>query len=331
MKVTWHHNYFDSTNQRHPRVRFGKSHVYNNYYRKNSIYGVSSNLEADVVVEGCYFLDVPIPVETSRDGSPPGDLVERNNIFAGTTGAPGTRGTAFDPSSYYSYTVDPASSIPQMLANYAGSGKFDYSSGSGGALPVQLASFVGIFVGQNVVKLEWETIFEKNNFGFYVEKYNNNIHQFETVENSFQPGNGNTLEPKRYSWVDENALGNNLQYRLKQIDNDGLVTYFGPILLNPNSTKDYEIVPAVFKLSQNYPNPFNPTTTINFTLDKSGYTTLRVYNILGKEVATLFSSNAEAGRIYEVNFNAKYLSSGLYFYKLQSGKNSEIKKLVLLK
>jgi pectate lyase len=331
MKVTYHHNYFDSTGQRHPRVRYGKAHVYNNYYRKCQLYGVSSNLEADVVVEGCYFLDVPIPTETSRDGSPPGDLVERNNIFAGTTGVPGTRGTAFDPSSYYSYTVDPASSIPQMLANYAGSGKFDYSSESGGVLPVQLALFVGSFVGQNVVRLEWETISEKNNFGFYVEKYNNNIHQFETVENSFQRGNGNTLEPKRYSWIDENALGADQQYRLKQIDNDGLVTYFGPISVNPNNVEDVRTVPAEFHLSQNYPNPFNPSTKISFSLDKSAYTTLKVYNLLGKEVATVFNGNAESGRLYVVNFDAKQLSSGLYFYKLQSNSKSDIKKLILLK
>lgn len=129
MKITWNHNYFDSTGQRHPRVRFGKSHVFNNYYRKCSLYGVSSNLEADVLVEGSYFLDVPIPYETSRDGSPPGDLVARNNILAGTTGAGSTRGSAFEPSTFYSYTVDPAADIPAMLTAYTGSGKYDFSAG----------------------------------------------------------------------------------------------------------------------------------------------------------------------------------------------------------
>ncbi|MDI6804735.1 MAG: T9SS type A sorting domain-containing protein [Bacteroidota bacterium] len=129
MKITWHHNYFDSTGQRHPRVRFGKSHVFNNYYRKCSLYGVSSNLEADVVVEGSYFLDVPIPFETSRDASPPGDLVARNNILAGTTGGGSTRGTAFEPSTFYTYAVDLAADIPAMLTAYAGSGKYDFSGG----------------------------------------------------------------------------------------------------------------------------------------------------------------------------------------------------------
>ncbi len=128
MKVTWHHNFFDSTGQRHPRVRFGKAHVYNNYYKKNTLYGVSSNKEADVVVEGSYFLDVTLPMDTCRDGdSTPGDVVERNNIFV-NCGVPQTRGTSFDPSTYYSYSLDSAASIPAMLEAYAGSGKYDFSS-----------------------------------------------------------------------------------------------------------------------------------------------------------------------------------------------------------
>lgn len=133
LKVTYHHNYFDSTVQRNPRVRFGKAHVYNNYYYKNSLYGVSSNLEADVLVEGNYFLNNPIPTETSRDGSPPGDVVERYNIFV-ASGVPGTRGTAFEASSFYAYGLDSASTIPAMLASYAGSGRYDYTySGSAAA------------------------------------------------------------------------------------------------------------------------------------------------------------------------------------------------------
>ncbi|MGA9117045.1 MAG: carbohydrate-binding protein [Bacteroidota bacterium] len=132
MKISYHHNYYDSTAQRNPRVRFAKTHVYNNYYRRNALYGVSSNLEADVLVEGCYFTDVAIPTETSRDGSPPGDLVERNNIFV-NCGTPGTRGTAFDPSAYYSYTLDSAGTIPAKVTAYSGSGRHDFSHGGSAA------------------------------------------------------------------------------------------------------------------------------------------------------------------------------------------------------
>ncbi|RCK73121.1 MAG: Pectate lyase precursor [Ignavibacteriae bacterium] len=128
MKVTYHHNYFDSTGQRHPRVRYGKVHVFNNYFRKNILYGVSSNCEADVLVEGNYFFNVPIPYESLRVGtSYPGDLVARNNILAGTTGPGSTRGTAFEASTYYSYTLDSPENIPQLITNYVGSGKYDFS------------------------------------------------------------------------------------------------------------------------------------------------------------------------------------------------------------
>lgn len=128
LKVTYHHNYFDSTGQRHPRVRFGKVHVFNNYFRKNTLYGVSSNCEADVLVEGNYFFNVPIPYESLRVGTSfPGDLVARNNILAGTTGQGSTRGTAFEASTFYNYTVDPPENIPQIVSSYAGSGKYDFS------------------------------------------------------------------------------------------------------------------------------------------------------------------------------------------------------------
>lgn len=85
-----------------------------------------------------------------------------------------------------------------------------------------------------------------------------------------------------------------------------------------------------YELSQNYPNPFNPTTTINFALPKADHVTLMVYDVLGKEVTTLVNDYKESGR-YSVEFNASKLSSGVYIYKLTSGKYNEVKKLMLLK
>ncbi len=89
-------------------------------------------------------------------------------------------------------------------------------------------------------------------------------------------------------------------------------------------------VPSEFSLSQNYPNPFNPTTNINFTIPKSGFVSLKIFNALGQQVATLFSGFQKAGS-YKVDFNASALASGIYFYRLQSGSNSVTKKLVLMK
>ncbi|MHC1739167.1 MAG: lamin tail domain-containing protein [Ignavibacteriaceae bacterium] len=88
--------------------------------------------------------------------------------------------------------------------------------------------------------------------------------------------------------------------------------------------------PVAFSLSQNFPNPFNPTTSIKYDLTVSGFTTLQVYDVLGNGVATLVSSEQNAGS-YQLEFNAASLSSGIYFYKLTSGNFTAVKKLNLLK
>jgi hypothetical protein len=89
--------------------------------------------------------------------------------------------------------------------------------------------------------------------------------------------------------------------------------------------------PDRFQLAQNYPNPFNPTTIIQFAVSKSGPATMKVYNILGQEVATLFDGNAEAGRIYTAHFDGAALPSGVYWYSLTSSGQSETKRMLLLK
>lgn len=90
-------------------------------------------------------------------------------------------------------------------------------------------------------------------------------------------------------------------------------------------------VPRVFALHQNYPNPFNPSTAIIFTLAKDGMTTLKVYDVLGREVATLVHGELSSGVVHTVTFNATKLSSGIYFSRLESGGSMQIKKMVLMK
>ncbi len=86
-----------------------------------------------------------------------------------------------------------------------------------------------------------------------------------------------------------------------------------------------------FQLYQNYPNPFNPTTKISFTLPENGKTSLKIYDALGNEITTLVEDVLEAGNLYEVEFNAKDLPSGVYFAKLVQGKKFQTRKLVLVK
>ncbi len=89
-------------------------------------------------------------------------------------------------------------------------------------------------------------------------------------------------------------------------------------------------IPLEYSLSQNYPNPFNPSTTIEFTLPKSAFVTLKVYNLLGEEIATLVSEDLSAGK-YKYLWDATRLASGVYFYRLHAGEFKQTKKLILMK
>jgi len=85
-----------------------------------------------------------------------------------------------------------------------------------------------------------------------------------------------------------------------------------------------------YAIEQNYPNPFNPSTTIKYQLPQNGLVTLKIYDILGKEVATLVNSEQQAGR-YEVNFNATNLASGVYLYRIKVNDYMAVKKMLLIK
>lgn len=102
-------------------------------------------------------------------------------------------------------------------------------------------------------------------------------------------------------------------------------TFFSITSVHPGTQS-----PEVFDLKQNYPNPFNPSTTISFHIPTSGHVSLAIYDLLGNEAAFLVNKELSSG-IYSIPFDASQLSSGIYFYKLQSGSNVSIKKMLLLR
>jgi hypothetical protein len=111
------------------------------------------------------------------------------------------------------------------------------------------------------------------------------------------------------------------------LDNIRLVNY----TLTPTGINSLQNeLPAEFVLSQNYPNPFNPSTSISFQLPEAGNVSLKIYDVLGKEVMTLVDEYRVPGS-YEVRLDASNLSGGMYFYKLVSGSFSETKKMILVK
>ena len=104
-----------------------------------------------------------------------------------------------------------------------------------------------------------------------------------------------------------------------------------PLVQNGEETNDNSLLnPSEFALEQNHPNPFNPSTSINFNIPVSAQVTLKVFDVSGKEVANLVDNYLEAGR-HSINFDASSLSSGVYYYKLASGSNVSMKKMLLIK
>ncbi|MGP4115303.1 pectate lyase family protein [Streptomyces sp. 4N509B] len=120
LKVTYHHNWYDVTPQRNPRVRFGNPvHIFNNYYLDNSDTGPACQADSGCLIEGNYFEDVEEPMTNSYSG-PEGNIVERNNVFVGETGEPVVGGTVADPRDYYDYTVDDPQRIRDIVMAGAG-------------------------------------------------------------------------------------------------------------------------------------------------------------------------------------------------------------------
>ena len=185
-------------------------------------------------------------------------------------------------------------------------------------IPVELTSFNAISDG-GVVTLNWQTATETNNQGFEMQRSNNG--EFEKI--GFVPGHGTTTELQSYTFIDENVLAGKYTYRLKQIDYDGTTEY--------SNVVEVEVAqPIEYNLSQNYPNPFNPSTTIAYSIPKDGLVTLKVYDILGKEVVTLINELQTAGT-KNITYDASELSSGVYYYQLVSGEFTSTKKLILMK
>jgi predicted GH43/DUF377 family glycosyl hydrolase len=103
-----------------------------------------------------------------------------------------------------------------------------------------------------------------------------------------------------------------------------------PLVPTGINNNDHKYMPKRFSLSQNYPNPFNPITTIEFRIPNSEFVTLKIYNLLGKEVATLVSNNLKSGN-HTYHFDGRNLASGIYYYHLVAGEYQDVKKMILLR
>jgi uncharacterized protein (TIGR03790 family) len=196
-------------------------------------------------------------------------------------------------------------------------------------LPVQLTSFTAT-AAKNSVHLNWHTASETNCYGFEVEKktisgQQSTVSNQQWVKVGFVNGAGTSNSLHDYRFSDQILSNGRYAYRIKQIDNDGLFTYYGNIEVAVG------VASKEFSLKGNYPNPFNPSTTIEFTLPENGQVTLKVYNAIGQHVATLFDGIAKAEQYNKVTFNASQLSSGIYFSILEFNNQRLVRKMMLTK
>jgi hypothetical protein len=192
-------------------------------------------------------------------------------------------------------------------------------------VPVELTSFTAMAVGDGV-QLSWTTATETNNRGFEIQRHAGSS-QWEEI--GFVAGKGTITNPQSYSYTDNNVDEGTYFYRLKQIDFDGSINYSNEISVAVGN------LPTNYSLSQNYPNPFNPTTAIQFQVPKTSLVSIKIYDLIGQEVKTLFNGQAQQGT-YSVEWNGLnndgiQLSSGTYIYRFTSEEFVQSRKMILMK
>ncbi|MCA0448002.1 MAG: T9SS type A sorting domain-containing protein [Bacteroidetes bacterium] len=195
-----------------------------------------------------------------------------------------------------------------------------FSGSSNSPLPVEMTDFHVTWLDQTLVMV-WKTKTESNNFGFDIEISMDKV-TFRKI--GFVDGMGSTLIPQNYQFSYKMPDPKQALYiRLKQIDFDGQFKY-SEIL----EVKNEGIIE--FNLSQNYPNPFNPSTLIKYSIESDDFVSLKIYDILGKEIRSLVNEKKTRG-FHETVFMNDNLPSGVYFYKLKSGKKTVSRQMLLLK
>ncbi|MBN1633584.1 MAG: T9SS type A sorting domain-containing protein [Ignavibacteria bacterium] len=260
---------------------------------------------------------------------------------------------------FYTFYMD---SRTQML--YTASELIAGGGSSNGAIINKISFYVTSFASQTMNEFEIKLQNYTNNIltGFVFDNWTT---VYQSNENIFQTGWKTFVLPYPYLWDGVNSLlidicFNNTSYTsnsyVAATSSSGRTVHqhqdltsgngctdllTGSIQSNrPNISLTADIVtnkknesaniPSEYALHQNYPNPFNPVTKIKFDLPKNGFTTLKIYNMLGQEISVLVNENKNAGS-YLIDFNAGNLPSGTYFYKLISGNYGEIRKMVLIR
>jgi hypothetical protein len=195
-----------------------------------------------------------------------------------------------------------------------------------GVLPVELTSFSARYI-EGSFTLTWKTSTESNNYGFEIERRTILTEEVSAIQwrtLAFIPGHGTSNAPNSYSYLDNNVVPGRYAYRLRQIDNGGGYSYSEEVEIDATD------IPGEMALEQNYPNPFNPTTVVSYQVSVLSQVDLRVFDMLGREVAVLATTIQNPG-LYRITFDGSKLSSGIYLYRLTAGTFTAVKGMLLLK
>ena len=314
-KVTALNNLIHNNNDGISNVNGGSSYLYNNIIIKNNRNGINNDYGQ---VLGVYY----------------------NCVWSNTTNyykcSSGLGDISLDPN-FYDYENNDFRLRPESPCIDSGHPSSEYNDPDGtrndmgiyggpyswqddDSVPVELSSFDADFHNDKVI-LRWRTCTETDNFGFEVQRRIPIEDKFTKI--SFIKGQGTTTTINDYLYEDLDVYQGIYYYRLKQIDFNCGFKYSKTIEVAIESLKD-------FSLKQNYINPFNPTTTISFELPSRTLVRLSILDVLGKEIETIINREYEAGH-NQVLFNAKDLTSGLYFYRLEAGGFVEVRKLMVFK
>lgn len=220
-----------------------------------------------------------------------------------------------DGNGVYDYGSSPV--FPQYASNSDNYFVDVVFNSSNSTLPVTLLN-LSATPKDNAVVLRWSTSTEINNSGFEIQRSTDGT-GWSAI--GFVNGAGNSTSILNYSFTDENLMPRRYYYRLKQIDIDQRFVY-SPVVSAILDGKE------TFSLEQNYPNPFRNETVIKFTLPRAAKVNLSLFDMNGRLVKVLVNEAKESGT-HTVSLNSTILSSGLYYYKIQTGDNSAVKKLTI--
>ncbi len=207
-------------------------------------------------------------------------------------------------------------------------------------LPIGLSSFTAILTADMFVKVDWVVESETNHQGYNVLR--NTAQELETAiqlnQNIISGGEQNSTQIS-YSFTDTEVYQNTVYYYwLQSMDLDGATQFFGPLTVTVGTSPEnpeLPYIPLVTKLMDAYPNPFNPSTNLRFEIKDAGKVSIDIYNTRGQKIRTLENDYAKAG-YYQMVWDGKdangiSVGSGVYFYRMNTGKFSDIKKMLLTK